>query len=443
MRVQPGAVALALLLTCLGRSTSQAESPRQAPLSSFGTESRAEGELDPDMPVVFLNRCIGGCIVDVGPNDAIENTSSIIGQPLSLSAWNLGDDAWDDLVLCVKLALDPFNVQVLDSDPGSVPHIEAILAGNDQEYNRFDVGGFAPITCEALDNAMVFVIANLTTFTAQSRCSIALMEIAHAWGLEHTLLCEDPMSYLNDCEAGYGTSFVDDYAECGEYEPRACRCGVEPTRNSYSTLRDAFGERPPSPPEVAIVRPAAGATLRPGFPIEASAQDDLYIDRVEFFLDGELVEGPNYPPYVRNAPSDVVGKVVIEARAFDNRGAMTSDEIAVLIEGYADIAGSCEDNDDCTSKKCAQSEDGDGICTRECDPEAADCPNETECQNFGDVNLCWPTSDPPQPQDGGGCTAVAGGTHSAALTVLLALLCAVRSRGRRRAPTTARDGVRW
>ena len=63
----------------------------------------------------------------------------------------------------------------------------------------------------------------------QSLCETVTQEVAHAFTLDHELLCEDPMTYLDGCGA---KSFQNVLAPCGEYEERPCSCGDPAGQNS-------------------------------------------------------------------------------------------------------------------------------------------------------------------------------------------------------------------
>ena len=73
-------------------------------------------------------------------------------------------------------------------------------------------------------------------------CETAGQETAHAFGLDHEFLCQDPMTYLVGCGA---KSFQDEYVPCGEFQPRECNCGT-PTQNSVQSMYQLFG-RPSLP----------------------------------------------------------------------------------------------------------------------------------------------------------------------------------------------------
>jgi hypothetical protein len=76
------------------------------------------------------------------------------------------------------------------------------------------------------------------------------------------------MTYL---ELGTAKLFTDNDVQCGEFDPRQCRCGAS-TQNSYEYLMDEFGPRVPVAPVVDIVQPRDGAWVLPGFPIYVNVE---------------------------------------------------------------------------------------------------------------------------------------------------------------------------
>src|SRR5262245_17702113 len=83
--------------------------------------------------ILFVHRCPGGCVITPGDNDARLNTSSIPRETRTLSEFNLGDEAFDQIIECVRDVYSPYDVQIVTEDPGEEFHHEAILAGTPQE----------------------------------------------------------------------------------------------------------------------------------------------------------------------------------------------------------------------------------------------------------------------------------------------------------------------
>src|SRR5207302_3276061 len=79
--------------------------------------------------IIYLNRN-GGAYRPGSLDDSRTNTSSIVVPRTEIPAFERGDAAWQTLLGCVKQAYGRFNVQVTDVDPGSVPHVEAVIGGS-------------------------------------------------------------------------------------------------------------------------------------------------------------------------------------------------------------------------------------------------------------------------------------------------------------------------
>ena len=91
-----------------------------------------------------------------------------------------------------------------------------------------------------------------------------------------------------------------------------------------------------SAPTVAINAPADGANVSGDVTIDASASDDVGVDRVEFLLDGSLLGSDASAPYshVWNSVAAGNGAHVLQARAYDLAGNVgTSAQVDVTVSG--------------------------------------------------------------------------------------------------------------
>lgn len=369
--------------------------------------------------LIYLNRCEGGCTVYPGYDDSRTNSSSVVagthGQTAFISEFRHGDEAWNEIVECVKEVYEPFGIDITDADPGNVPHFEAIVAGRDNEIST-EAGGIAPASCGVVNNAITFSFANQGNL--DSMCWIVAQETAHAFGLDHEMLCSDPLTYLTGC--GYDKTFQDEDAPCGEYEARSCACGGS-TQNSYRALLEHFGTGEKTPPSIEINRPKNGALVKPRFPFEVGTVDDVRVASVEFFLNGRLISTLDSAPWVINAPEGLVGTVELQARSTDNRG--TSSEMAsatVTIkepEPLAVVGEVCKISEDCESSMCASDGAGSSVCTMSCDMGMDLCPGNTTCTPAGEQNVCWAASE----STGGMCNTSGPSSLLSGLFLLLLL----------------------
>jgi uncharacterized protein (TIGR03382 family) len=156
---------------------------------------------------------------------------------------------------------------VTDVDPGDVPHVEAVIGGSPDDIGGPpEWGGVAPYACQVIPDAVIYVFAELWNDSAPDVCHAAAQEIAHTLGLDHEVLCSDPMTYLDSCG---DKAFQDVDAPCGERDARDCACGGA-TQNSVEVLTRVLGHRgdpiaaaPPASTDAGGCSASPGAGLVP------------------------------------------------------------------------------------------------------------------------------------------------------------------------------------
>jgi hypothetical protein len=251
-------------------------------------------------PLIFyLNR--SGGTYSPGRNDARTNRSSLVDRASTVPPWDVTDDGWQQVVTCVRDQFARWNVVVTDVDPGNVPHLESVIAGDPLDIGQEQgVGGVSPfaLDCSTIDNSIVFTFAEVFDRNYRVVCEVAAQEMAHSFGLDHERLCEDPMTYLDSCGR---KSFQDRAAPCGEYEDRECACG-ELTQNSVAILTDRLG--------------LAAATPDGGVPVDAAPGAP------------DARPGPGRPDAGSGASADPAGEIVGTCAA--SRGATGAWLVAVL-----------------------------------------------------------------------------------------------------------------
>ncbi len=194
--------------------------------------------------VLYLNR--EGALLSPGDNDARTDRSSIVTQPVFITPWDIDDETWDDTMSCMRDMYARFDVVVTDIDPGDTPHIEAVFGGHPNDVGLPDeVAGVSPFTtdCSTIENSIVFTFTDVLPDDPQLMCEIMAQEIAHSFGLDHQLLAEDPMTYL---EYDGNREFQDEMSDCGEFESRDC--GIDGSvcrsgQNSVALLTSRLGKR--------------------------------------------------------------------------------------------------------------------------------------------------------------------------------------------------------
>lgn len=245
---------------------------------------------------IFLNRH-GGTYYSAQEDDSSQNRSSIVsGGSGDVGAFSGTEAQWEQVVTCVEDLFSRFNVYVTDVEPTEGVYVESVIGGSPEDIGMpWGVAGVAPYDpygCQIIPSAVVYTFSDVYQGSprfVRDVCETAAQEIAHAFTLDHQMLCEDPMTYLTDCG---NKEFQDQYATCGEYEPRECTCNGT-SQNSVQVLYEKLGTHdgsapPPRPtdeelPTVALVSPDNGAMLPANNVIEvvAEAKDDVGLVAVE------------------------------------------------------------------------------------------------------------------------------------------------------------------
>jgi hypothetical protein len=242
--------------------------------------------------IVYLNK--NGVTLTPGTNDARTNRSTIAGQQTTIPAWNVSATTWTATVNCMKEIFAPFDIQIVEADPGNVPHIEAVFGGSPQQLGMgANVAGVSPFTtdCSIIENSIVFTFTNVIPQDARLACEIQAQEVAHSYGLDHELLASDPMTYL---DYNGNRSFQNQLVDCGEDTVRPCGINGSVCRskqNSVQLLTERLGAKAAPgdtiAPTVGITSPQSGAKVPPGFKVSFSANDNVGITMASIYIDGE------------------------------------------------------------------------------------------------------------------------------------------------------------
>jgi len=407
---------------------------------------------------LFLDRCVGGCQIIAGGNDAGTNHSSLPDQNITLTEFAYSDAVWDAVVACVRDTYEPYGVEVVTTEPTSGEYNEVKVAGSPDEMDLpATTLGISPMAsdCSAQVNWIAFAFANVHgTDPVLDLCATAAHEAGHIYGLDHEFDCKDPMTYLTGCGQKW---FINEPIQCGEFDgPRACRCSE--TQNSHVKLTGALGQGTlPPPPAVTIPYPTDGSSVMTGFSVFGEIDEPRVISRVEFWLNNwpwKTIDGErDVAAYSFEAPAEVPdGYIDVEIRAYNDLEIMGSAGITVLKGAPCTSADTCLDGQfcadgrctwpeptgeagsecaidaDCISRVCA--DDGDHqLCAERCLVGVdGTCADGYTCLERGDGGVCWPSDL----IDNGGCCDAGGSPGSAlALGGLVGLLTLRRRRAAR------------
>jgi hypothetical protein len=302
--------------------------------------------------LVYLNK--GPVTITPGDNNAATNRSSLASNPVNLGGWSPAGALWNDTVTCIESLFAPYEIAFTQSDPGNVPHIEAVFGGKPALFGLSNnVGGVSPFTadCSIIESSMVFTFVEIIPANAQTICEIAAQEIAHSFGLDHEVLAPDPMSYF---PFEGNRAFQDKVSACGEYEIRPCGLGGTVCRrgqNSVAILNERLGARVDTvAPEVGFLSPPAGATVPPGFRVQLDATDNIIVRSATFYVDGARVGEVTTEPFELAMPADLAeGMRTIRVEVSDGKQSKT-EELAVQVRigavdpsdpGATDVLGGC------------------------------------------------------------------------------------------------------
>lgn len=421
--------------------------PLSPEAAAVATAKRPRSGHEPPRRLIYMNR--NGGEYTYGPSpDSPRNITPIVITPsgsATVPRCRLTDAEWQQLMVCVRLMYAPFNVEVTDVDPGDVDHIESVVGGRDSDVGWTGAGGVASLMCGGvIERGIAFTFSDVYGHDVQTICEVVAQETAHVMGLEHELLCSDPMTYLPACGP---KKFQDQSAPCGEFEARPCQCGGG-AQNSYRTLLERLGPAEMIPPTVAITSPQHGAEVTPGFVVSVDASDNYVVSKVQLRIDGTVVASDGTPPYDLVAPISVArGPRTLEVEAYDFAGNIGRDSILVTVVGECEVdtdcpsgevcadgacqvalGGRCALHDDCASGLCVYGPDDQKVCSQACGGDGS-CPSGFTCQKgaSGTTPKCFAGGG-----DGGGCRAAGTGRGAGLVTSALALLGLVALRRRSR-----------
>lgn len=306
------------------------------------SRARADGAVEvpgtggPTPRVVYLDRCPQGCTITRaapgGADDARADVSSVVPTGGALTPLPRLDLAWAGLVICLGDVLGPYGIELATEEPApDVDYVEVKISGLPEELGLpAGTRGLAPRgdDCAPVARGVAFVFGNLWDLTdiidaPVDLCGHVAHQLGHVLGLDDVGQCRDVMTPGDACA---DRSFADLAAPCGAPgAPRPCACGGA-TQNGHAALRAVLGAGAgPAPPHVALVAPAAGATVEDDVEVAFDVTAARPLDRLELWVDGALVAEaePAEPAAARQRlrwTAGAPGDHVVEARALDDLG---------------------------------------------------------------------------------------------------------------------------
>ncbi|PCC72571.1 MYXO-CTERM sorting domain-containing protein [Nannocystis exedens] len=388
-----------------------------------------EGNQYPRKGTVFLN--FNGGMLKAGDDNSAENKSTLARHNHPYPVFNGSEATALTLIQAVQQDLETLGVRVLylNRPSKTVPYTMAMVGGSWSDTNiSSPAGGVAPGTdCEDRDQRNV-------VYAFDSSSATISQEIAHAWGLDHTLGSDRIMSY----QAGNNKHFGDNCQDLCEEQCQGpgtigCRliheiyCGVDSEQqNDLAELAKIFGTPEPDtePPTVNILPEGDVIELEVGSDIEVKADiHDNYGGvgwRIKVSRDGEVaLDEVDYEKvgawYFANLETGVY-EVVLEAE--DHAEHVVQDKLTIIVgtpEAPTSTAGDSEGDSEGSDSTGALDSEGDDA--------------------GGSASDGATTDDGPGALDKGGCEcrSTDQGAGGALGLPLLGLWLAHRARRRRRA----------
>ena len=152
----------------------------------------------PPKPLLYLNRCIGGkTVYNKGFSDSRQDTSTIpTSDEVHLSEYPHGDESWNQVVSHVKDMLDPFDIEVTETDPGTeISHHEMFVCGNSDDVVQRNILSVATgLPFALIMNGISFVFPYGATNTLVL-AKVISHELGHNLTLDHLYDCKAIMGY--------------------------------------------------------------------------------------------------------------------------------------------------------------------------------------------------------------------------------------------------------
>lgn len=184
---------------------------------------------------LYLNRTGGD--YDTGPfDDAIANHSVLLDGPMHLPPYSHDDATWASTARCIRDGLAPFEIDVVETDPGAVPHVEIVFTTT---YWAGPAGTTMVVPDSCLPHQLEFVFGDALATDVRA-CQMALIGFAEMTAkLSIGANCNDFLDLSQDCAPA--RQFVDQTVDCADAlgQPTTCRCGGT-QQNTFAVMSAAF-----------------------------------------------------------------------------------------------------------------------------------------------------------------------------------------------------------
>ena len=307
--------------------------PAEAPRLRWPGEPKAASQ-----GRIFVN--FGGAQLSSGWDDAQNDVTQINELAGNFAAY--GEGAKRDAVMqAVRDDWAAYDVIITDSRPAS-GNYTMCMTGPTNPYGG-GVLGIAPLDCDdsQTPNNIVYAFHSVNdSFDASTTATTIGQEAAHSFGLEHV---DEPGDIMNPYNSGGDPSFTDQCigivggVVCGSQH--AAECGSQNQQNSHQELLTLFGASSPDAqnPVVSITSPSDGATFDVGasFEITVQASDDVGVEQVALFNNGEQIETDAAAPYGWTVNSAPAGTYEFYVEATDPSGNIATSNTVVVTVGDA------------------------------------------------------------------------------------------------------------
>ena len=212
--------------------------------------------------IVYLNR-LGQTFFTPGLDNSIDNTTPIlngIDQAITFTSFSASQTVWELMLSDLDEIFEPFRIDVVENDPGDVPHIEIVIT--DDPSTTVGIGAdvpsifFRPL-CELATNPVGVVFASVVTGAGLQLETVVAQVVGNMTGLNYLASGPDIMNLLG----GEGL-FVDSMeSNCGW--PTAvrdtCRC-AQSEQNSFQAMAETcLLYTSPSPRDATLSRMPSSA----------------------------------------------------------------------------------------------------------------------------------------------------------------------------------------